>query len=114
VFGDVTAGTSSTLSLQVTNNEPAGALKLSKKLSGVNAGAFSVTGGTCKNRLEPGQSCTYQVKLKAKKKNLGAVAATLTITGAFKPGVCKGTKESQPVTLAGFVVSTDDRTNGSQ
>jgi hypothetical protein len=107
VFANVNAGKSSTLPLQVTNGEPAGALKLSDKISGVNAGDFSVTGGNCKtiNRLQAGQTCTYEVKLKAKKKSAGGVAATLNIKGSFKPGICSGKVQSQTVTLAGFVVA---------
>jgi hypothetical protein len=102
--------------LQVTNNEPAGSLKLSEKISGGNARDFSVVGGSCTtiNRLKAGQTCTYQVRLKARKKSLGGVASNLTITGAFKSGVCPGKVQSQMVTLAGFVVSQDSRTDGSQ
>lgn len=91
----------------VTNNEPAGTLTLSTKLSGGNAADFSVTGGTCveNKNLPASQSCTYELQLKGLKK-AGAVRTNLTITGAFARGVCPA-KDHQVVTvnLAGDITS---------
>jgi hypothetical protein len=90
----------------VTNNEPVGSLDLTSKITGGNANDFSVTGGNCRtiNRLKPGQTCSYQVTLKAKGKVLGAVNTNLQITGMFRQGVCPaGDVQSVSVNLAGFV-----------
>ena len=105
-FGNVTVKKSVTLPLMVTNNEPAGALNLTETITGGNSNDFSVNGGSCTtiNKLKAGQTCTYKVTLKGKKKTLGAVNANLQVTGTFRPGVCpKGDVQSVSVNLAGFV-----------
>jgi hypothetical protein len=105
-FGNVTVKKSVTLPLMVTNNEPAGSLNLTSNITGRNANDFSVTGGSCTtiNRLKAGQTCSYQVSLKAKKNVLGAVNANLQVTGKFRQGVCPmGDVQSVTVNLAGFV-----------
>jgi hypothetical protein len=105
-FGDVRVKKSVTLPLMVTNNEPVGSLDLTSSIMGGNANDFSVTGGSCRtiNRLKPGQTCNYQVTLKAKGKVLGAVNTNLQITGTFRQGVCPaGDVQSVSVNLAGFV-----------
>ena len=82
------------LPLTVTNEAslpfPAGTLSLSWKIQNLvkNGGAsdFKVTGGSCKKntKLKNDSSCTYKVRLKAKKSNEGkAVNAQLLITGKF-------------------------------
>ena len=105
-FGDVTIKKSVTLPLTVKNNEPVGSLDLTSSIMGGNANDFSVTGGSCRtiNRLRPGQTCNYQVRLKPKGKLLGAVNTNLEITGKFRQGVCPaGDVQSVTVNLAGFV-----------
>ena len=106
-FGNVTVKKSVTLPLTVTNNEPVGSLNLTETITGGNAaGDFSVAGGNCTTigKLKPGQLCTYNLTLKAKKKALGAVNANFNVTGTFRPGVCpKGDVQSVSVNLAGFV-----------
>ena len=115
-FGDVSANVPVTLPLTVTNAAsgllPAGTLSLSWKIQNLvkNGGAsdFKVTGGSCKKnkKLKNDSSCTYTVRLKAKKSNEGkALNAQLLITGKFGPNVCPGHKQSVPVTLAGSVVA---------
>ena len=115
-FGDVSANVPVTLPLTVTNEAslpfPVGTLSLSWKIQNVvkNGGAsdFKVTGGSCKKnpKLKNDSSCTYTVRLKAKKSNEGkAVNAQLLITGQFTQKVCPGHKQSVPVTLAGSVVA---------
>ena len=105
-FGNVTVKKSVTLPLTVKNNEPVGSLDLTSSIMGGNANDFSVTGGSCRtiNRLKPGQTCNYQVRLKPKGKVLGAVNTSLEITGKFRQGVCPaGDVQSVTVNLAGFV-----------
>jgi hypothetical protein len=54
--------------------------------------------------LKPNASCTYKVKLKAKKQFLDAVDANLEITAMFARGVCPaGDVQNVGVTLAGNV-----------
>lgn len=80
--------------------------KLSTKITGTDAKDFSVTGGSCKTskKLTPNASCTYKVKLKAKKQFLDAVDANLEITAMFARGVCPaGDLQNVGVTLAGNV-----------
>jgi hypothetical protein len=119
-FGDVSANVPVTLPLTVTNEAslpfPVGTLSLSWKIQNVvkNGGAsdFSVTGGSCKKnpKLKNDSSCTYTVRLKAKKSNEGeAVNAQLLISGQFVGKVCPGHKQSVPVTLAGSVVAPGAR-----
>src|SRR5208283_2696835 len=89
-FGDVAVGKSVTLPLSLTNNEPAGTLKLSAAVQTPKDG-FKVTGGTCVNSsLSAGQSCNYQVRLTGANANQGAVSAQLVITGSFPQNVCPG------------------------
>jgi Thaumatin family len=105
-FGDVTVKKSVTLPVVVTNSEPAGSLNLATNIMGANASDFSVAGGNCTkvNRLKAGQTCSYEVMFKPKKKVLGAVNANLQITGTFRQRVCpKGDVQSVTVNLAGFV-----------
>ncbi len=112
-FGDAAAGTPLTLPLTLTSSAPVGLINLSTKISGADGKDFSVTGGSCTNvsRLKAGASCTYNVKLKAKKKFLGAVSANLEITAMFSPGVCPaGDVQNVGVTLAGYVAQADTRT----
>ncbi len=113
-FGDVEPKQSVKLPLMVTNNEPLGGeLKLSTKIQNGDAKDFSVSGGNCTtiNRLQPGQTCTYELKLKGSKKTPGAVNANLLITGKFRQGVCpKGDVQSVSVTLAGSVDAPSDTT----
>ena len=116
-FGDAVAGHPVTLPLMVTNNEPAGALDLSTKLNGGNAKDFSVAGGSCTtiDRLKAGATCTYQLKLKAKKKIPGPVSTNLQITGKFRPGTCPaGDVQDVTVHLAGMVVQAGARTQDSR
>jgi hypothetical protein len=119
-FGDVSANVPVTLPLTVTNEAslpfPVGTLSLSWKIQNVvkNGGAsdFNVTGGSCKKnpKLKNDSSCTYTVRLKAKKSNEGeAVNAQLLISGQFVGKVCPGHKQSVPVTLAGSVVAPGAR-----
>jgi hypothetical protein len=105
-FGNVNVGASVNRSLQVKNNEPAGSLNLSRTISGGNAKSFSVISGSCTtiSKLKAGQTCTYKLKLKGKKKDLGAVQSTFIVAGAFKKGVCPaGDVQSVSTLLAGFV-----------
>jgi Thaumatin family len=116
-FGDVTVGKSVKLPLMVTNNEPAGGLKLSSKIQTGNANSFSVIGGNCRsvNRLQPGHTCTYQIRLKGRKKSQGAVNSTLTVTGKFSKGACPaGDVQSVSVNLAGFVDAAAPPTHDSR
>ena len=106
-FGAVQAGKSVTLPLIVTNNEPAGGLKLTAKIKHRDAEDFAVTGGTCttKKKLSAGETCTYEIKLKGDKKDQGAgVSTDFAISGTFGPSVCPvGDIQSVMVTLAGAV-----------
>lgn len=124
-FGDVSANVPVTLPLTVTNEAsgslPAGTLSLSWKIQDIvkNGGAsdFKVTGGSCKKnkKLKNDSSCTYNVRLKAKKSSVGkAVNAELLITGKFGPNVCPGHKQSRAVTLAGSVVAPAARPHTGQ
>jgi hypothetical protein len=124
-FGDVSANVPVTLPLTVTNEAsgslPAGTLSLSWKIQNLvkNGGAsdFKVTGGSCKKnkKLKNDSSCTYNVRLKAKKSSVGkAVNAELLITGKFGPNVCPGHKQSRAVTLAGSVVAPAARPTGGR
>jgi len=91
----------------VTNNEPAGALHLTAKIMHRDAEDFAVTGGTCTTatRLGPGETCTYNLKLKGDKQDQGAAVSTdFVVTGSFRPAVCpSGDIQSVSVTLAGEV-----------
>jgi len=106
-----------TASLTVTNEEPAGTLKLSEKISNIPpskyAKYFSVTGGTCKTEkeLSPGGTCTYNLKLKGNIKTEGdAVNANLLITGKFVGKVCPaGDVETATLTLAGSILEPNAR-----
>ena len=106
-FGAVQAGKSVTLPLIVTNNEPAGALKLTAKIKHRDAEDFAVTGGTCTTtkKLNAGETCTYEIKLKGDKKDQGAgVSTDFVISGTFGPSVCPvGDIQSVVVTFAGAV-----------
>ena len=116
-FGDVTIKKSATLPLTVKNNEPVGSLDLTSSIMGGNANDFSVTGGSCRtiNRLKPGQTCNYQVRLKPKGKVLGAVNTNLEIIGTFRQGVCPaGDVQSVTVNLAGFVNAAGAQTDKAQ
>ena len=98
--------------MQVTNSGSPGSLDLSTKITGGDATDFKVIGGSCTtiNRLNSGATCTYKLKLKAKKKFLGAVNANLEITGTFRPGVCpKGDVQNVGVLLSGFVASAGSK-----
>jgi len=124
-FGDVSANVPVTLPLTVTNEAsspfPVGTLSLSWKIQDIvkkgGASDFKVTGGSCtKNKkLKNDSSCTYNVRLKAKKSNEGkALNAQLLITGQFVQKVCPGHKQSVPVTLAGSVVAPAARPTASR
>jgi hypothetical protein len=93
----------------MTNNEPAGFLNLSAKISSGNANDFAITGGTCRKtpKLSFGQSCTYQVQFTGHKRDAGTnVGSQLIITGTFGPKVCPaGDMQSLTVTLAGAVAA---------
>jgi hypothetical protein len=105
-FPATTVGHPRTATLTVSSSAPVELLKLSTKITGTDAKDFSVTGGSCKTskKLKPNASCTYKVKLKAKKQFLDAVDANLEITAMFRPGVCPaGDVENVGVTLAGNV-----------
>jgi hypothetical protein len=113
-FGEVFANVPVTLPLTVTNQAelplPVGTLSLGWKIQNLvkngGASAFKVTGGSCKKnkKLNNNSSCTYNVRLKAKKSDEGkAVNAQLLITGKFVGKVCPGHKQSVAVTLAGNV-----------
>jgi hypothetical protein len=91
----------------VTNNEPAGALKLTAKIKHREAEDFIVTGGSCTTdkKLKAGETCTYQLKFKGDKHDRGTTVSTdFVITGRFGPAVCPtGDVQSVSVTLAGAV-----------
>ena len=106
-FGAIPAGTSTAVPLVVTNNEPAGALRLTAKIKHRDAEDFAVTGGTCttNNRLKAGETCTYLLKLKGDKKDQGAAVSTdFVVIGTFGPAACPASDiQSVVVTLAGAV-----------
>ena len=111
-FPAAVAGHPETGSMQVTNSGSPGSLDLSTKITGGDATDFKVIGGSCTtiNRLKTGATCSYELKLKAKKKFLGAVNANLEITGTFRQGVCpKGDVQNVGVLLSGFVASAGSK-----
>jgi hypothetical protein len=104
-FGDVAVGDSVKEVLTVTNNEPAGTLRLTAGIEGHRHG-FRVTGGTCVSdpSLSAGGSCNYQVTLLGERHDEGAVSSQLLITGHFEHHACPaGDIQSATVTLAGDV-----------
>jgi hypothetical protein len=97
--------------LMVTNNEPAGVLKLTAKIKHREAEDFAVTGGTCTTKstaakkLHAGESCTYMLTFTGDQKDQGTTIGTdFMIIGRFGPAVCpSGDVQSATVTLAGAV-----------
>jgi hypothetical protein len=105
-FPATTVGHSRTQTLTISSSAPVSLSKLSTQITGADAKDFAVTGGSCKTikKLKPNASCSYKVKLKAKKTFLDGVKANLEITAMFSPGVCPaGDIENVSVTLAGNV-----------
>ncbi len=117
-FGDVQVGSSVTLPLMVTNNEPAGALNLTAKIRHRDVEDFAVTGGTCTTdkKLNAGETCTYKLRFKGNKHDQGAgVSTDFVVTGRFGPAVCPmGDIQSTSVTLAGAVDASGTRTHDSR
>ena len=99
-FPAIPVATSTAATLTVTNGEPSGSLKLSAAISTGNASRFSITGGSCVSNktLLAGDSCSYDVQLKAGKKAVGAINSLLTVTGKYPPGVCP-VRDNQKVTV---------------
>jgi hypothetical protein len=105
-FPQLSVGQSVSETLTVTNNEPAGKLALKGTIVNAKAEGLSVIGGSCvKKKLHAGQSCTYQIRLKARKANQGkAISTPFNIVGTFGAGVCPtGDVQSVSVTLAGNI-----------
>jgi Thaumatin family len=117
-FGVVTVGNSSTASLVVTNNEPAGALTLSTKIKNRNAEDFALIGGSCTTiaKLKAGDTCKYKLKFTPRQQDLGlGVSTDFVITGRFNSGVCPaGDIQGATVTLAGTVPASSPQSDDAR
>ncbi|MHB8383348.1 MAG: thaumatin family protein [Candidatus Binataceae bacterium] len=105
-FGNVAVGASVTLPVTVTNNEPAGTLKLHAEILRPRNHSFAITGGTCQagTLLSTGGSCTYEITLTGLKPHKGdALSVPFFIRGHFENHVCPGHIQSATVDLSTFV-----------
>jgi hypothetical protein len=100
-FGSVKFGIKTTAAFSVTNHQSQ-QVALSENFSGMNAGDFSVTGGTCSTTLGAAKACTIIVTFEPGA--LGTESATLSIIDSPDPlspyMVATSTGPTIPATVA--------------